>query len=96
MKLIISAGIRAKLASKIPPVTEAEIVQCFANRAGQYLLDTRAQHLTNPITRWFIGQTDFGRNLKVAFMTTQEGIVIKSAYDPNATELRIYKRVAIP
>ena len=95
MKLIISTGVRAKLAGKTPPVTESEIVQCFANRTGKDLIDTRAEHLTNPLTRWFIAETDFGRNLKVAYMSSQKGIVIKSAYDPNAMELRIYKKVAL-
>ncbi|HAN56607.1 MAG TPA: ADP-ribosyl-(dinitrogen reductase) hydrolase [Betaproteobacteria bacterium] len=84
------------MAGKTPPVTESEIVQYFANRTGKDLIDTRAQHLTNPLTRWFIAETDFGRNLKVAYMPTNSGIVIKSAYDPNATELRIYKKVGLP
>jgi len=28
-------------------------------------------------------------------MATTQGIVIKSAYDPNATEKRIYKKIAL-
>lgn len=95
MKLIISTAVREKLANKTPPVSEYEIVQCFANRAGKDLIDTRAEHLTNPLTRWFIAETDFGRELKVAYMPTTQGIVIKSAYDPNATEKRIYKKIAL-
>lgn len=96
MKLIISQAVRAKLASKTPPVSENEIVQCFANRTGKDLIDTRADNLTNPLTRWFIAETDYGRKLKIAYMPTKEGIVIKSTYDPNATELRIYKKYASP
>ncbi|MDO8989200.1 MAG: hypothetical protein Q7U91_06165 [Sideroxyarcus sp.] len=94
MKLHISAAVREKLANKTPPVAESEIVQCFANRTGNYLIDTRSDHLTNPITRWFIAETDFGRVLKVAFMPTVNGIVIKSAYDPNEVEKRIYSKHA--
>lgn len=94
MKLIISAAVREKLANKIPPVTESEIIQCFANRVASDLIDTRANNLTNPLTRWFIAETDFGRKLKVAYMPTSQGIVIKSAYDPNDDEKRIYNKVA--
>lgn len=96
MKLIISTAVREKLANKTPPVSESEIIQCFANRVARDLIDTRAQNLTNPLTRWFIAETDFGRELKVAYMPTINGIVIKSAYDPNATEKRIYKKIAAP
>ena len=96
MNLIISTAVRVKLANKIPPVTENEITQCFANRTHNFLLDTRAQHLTNPITRWFIAETDFGRKLKVVFMPKKEGIEIKSAFDPIAEELRIYAKKSLP
>jgi hypothetical protein len=90
MALIISAAIRAKLSDKSPPVSEEEIIECFSNRWRSYLHDTRANHLTNPITRWFIAETNFGRKLKIAFIPTKDGVVIKSAYDPNQTEIRIY------
>ena len=90
MKLIISAPVRAKLTNKKPPVSEQEIVECFSNRTGSYLIDIRANNLTNPLTRWFIAETNFGRKLKVAFVPTKDGIHIKSAYDPNQTEIRIY------
>ena len=90
MKLIISQGVRTKLSSKKPPVSEMEIVECFSNRSRTYLIDTRAKNLTNPLTRWFIAETNFGRKLKVAFIPTQAGVEIKSAYDPNEVELRIY------
>lgn len=90
MNLLISPAVRAKLVGKTPPVTEGEIVQCFANRDRSDLIDTRAQHLTNPLTRWFIAETDYGRKLKVVYMPTSDGIVIKSAYDPNEEVKRIY------
>ena len=44
MTLIVSLKVRAKLAAKVPPVTQGEIKQCFANRTGIYLIDTRAEH----------------------------------------------------
>jgi hypothetical protein len=96
MSLLISQAVRAKLAGKTPPVTESEIIECFANRTGSYLIDTRADNMTNPLTRWFIAETNFGRKIKVVFMPTTDGIVIKTAYPPNETELRIYNKVALP
>lgn len=96
MNLFISSAVRAKLVGKTPPVTESEIIQCFANRDRGDLIDARAQHLTNPITRWFIAETDFGRKLKVVFMPTSEGIVIKSAYDPTEELKRIYFKHSLP
>ena len=90
--LIISSKVREKLAGKHPPVTQDEIVQCFANRTGQLLLDTREQHQSDPPTRWFISETDYGRKLKIAFINADQGIVIRTAYDPNPEEIRIYKK----
>jgi hypothetical protein len=93
MKLVISQKIRSKLLSKAPPVTEEQIVQCFANRSGRFLTDTRADNLTNPLTRWFIAETDYGRKLKICFVPFENGDVhIKTAYDPNPEELRIYAK----
>ena len=93
MPLIISAKVREKLAGKKPPVTQIEIEQCFTNRVGKYLLDSREKHDSDPPTRWFIAETDFGRKLKIAFIATTDGnIVIRTAYDPNQDEIRIYKK----
>ena len=92
MTLVISPGVRAKLQGKTPPVTEEEIVQCFTNKCGRYLLDTREDHQTDPPTRWFIAETDFGRRLKIAFIRKDGDVIIKTTYDPNETEEYIYKR----
>ena len=90
MGLVISARVREKLQHKIPPVTQEEIQQSFANRNGSYLKDEREQHRTNPPTQWFVAETDYGRKLKVVFILDGEDVIIKSAYDANATEQRIY------
>ena len=92
VQLKISPGVKAKLLDKIPPVTESEIVESFANRTGKDLIDTREEHATDPPTRWFIAETDFGRSLKIVYLLTSEGVIIKTAYDPNIEELRIYKK----
>lgn len=96
MKLVLSQKIRSKLSGKVPPVSEDEIVQCFANRLGKLLIDTRADNLTNPPTHWFIAETDYGRQLKVCFVPMPTGeIHIKTAYDPNPTEVGIYKKYGV-
>ncbi len=90
MGLVISTRVRAKLARKKPPVTEAEIIQCFANRGETYLLDVREQHKSTPPTQWFVAETDFGRKLKVAFIPIGDDIHIRTAYQANNAEIRIY------
>ena len=71
-------------------VSEEEIIQCFANRMGRYLIDTREEHRTTPPTRWFIAETDVGRRLKVVFVPLPDGIEIKTAYEPNQVETKMY------
>ena len=92
MALKISPKVRVKLASKKPPITREEIEQCFVNRTGKYLLDLREEHASDPPTRWFIAETHFGRKLKVAFILDGADIIVRTAYDPNPTELRIYHK----
>lgn len=95
MALIISSRIKEKLSRKEPPVTEEEIIQCFANCVKRFLLDSREEHKTNPPTQWFVSETDFGRKLKIVFIKQKNGDVeIKSAFNPNEEERRIYKRLA--
>ncbi len=92
MALSISRNVRQKLANKKPPVAEEEIEQCFANRTANYLEDVREDHKSDPPTQWFIAETDFGRTLKIAFIQKGDDMIIRTAYDPNREELRIYKK----
>lgn len=92
MPLKISHSVRVKLGLKNPPVSREEIEQCFANRSGRYLEDTREEHKSNPPTQWFIAETYYGRKLKVVFIQRGEDTVIRTAYDPNREELRIYTK----
>jgi hypothetical protein len=94
MAVIISSKVRTKLAAKVPPVTQSEIEQCFANRTGIYLTDTRAEHASDPPTLWFIAETHLRRKLKIVFIPQLPDIVIRTAYDPNPSEMRIYDRYA--
>jgi len=54
---------------------------------------TREEHRTNPPTHWFLAETCYGRLLKVVFVPDTNGkdIYIKTAYEPNETEIRIYR-----
>jgi hypothetical protein len=91
MSLYLSPKVRAKLLAR--NVTEAHVLQCFANRDGKDLFDNRAQHKTTPPTRWFVAETDYGIKLKVVYMLYPDTqlVEIKSAFPPNEDELRIYK-----
>jgi len=88
----ISSKVAEKLAKK-HGVTEAEIIECFANRTAGFLLDTRAEHKTEPDTRWFVAQTNRGRCLKVVFIPIDGKIRIRTAYEANPHEIRIYTRL---
>lgn len=90
--LHISPSVRQKLKVK-HGVTQPEIEQCFANREGKFLLDLREKHQSDPPTKWFIAQTDYGRRLKVAFIQATNGtITIRSAFEPNPDEIYIYEK----
>ena len=91
MPIIISAKVREKLANKVPPVSQEEIEQCYADR-GLELFDTREQHQSDPPTRWFIAQTFFGRKLKIVYIRRGENAHIRTAYEPNAEEIEIYRK----
>ncbi len=95
MALIISSKVSQKLNSK-HNVSECEISQCFASRERGFLEDTREDHKTDPVTKWFVAETDRGRKLKVVFMQADNlDIHIKTAYIANDSEKRIYAAHAI-
>ena len=96
MTIIFSTNVLNKLTNKTPPVTEREVLQCFVNQTHVPLIDSREEHLTAPLTRWFVAETDLGRKLKVIYVPRPDGIYIKSAYDANAKVCCIYSRLARP
>jgi hypothetical protein len=89
--IIISEGIQCKLATK-HDVTPAEVHECFANRCGGFLLDTREEHASDPPTRWFVSETDLGKKLKIVFILKDDKIYLRTAYPANADERRIYEK----
>ena len=94
MSLIISPKIAAKLSSKDRPVSRHEVVEAFANRSGAYLTDDREAHASDPVTLWFVAETDSGRRLKVMFIARDGNIYLRSAYDATAEVARIYEKYA--
>jgi uncharacterized DUF497 family protein len=94
MSLNFSKGIALKLLQK-HDVTITEVEECFDNREKGLLEDAREKHQTNPPTQWFIAKTDKGRLLKVVFIALGNGInEIKTAYEPNDQEVKIYEKYA--
>lgn len=91
--LKVSTLVQQKLRDK-HGVTLEQIKECFANREKGFLIDCREEHKTDPQTLWFISETDYGVKIKVVFMCIDNDIVIKTAYRPNNTELRIYENNA--
>lgn len=73
-------------------VTRTEVEQCFLNRLGKLLVDNRAFRKTTPPTLWFIACTNKARNLKIVYIQDGETVELKTAYEPNEEESRIYRR----
>lgn len=94
MAVKISKKISDKLHFK-HGVCETEVAECFANIEGRYLLDTREEHKSDPPTLWFIAETNMGRKLKVVFVSKEGDNYIKSAFEPNSEEIRIYHKSGI-
>lgn len=90
----VSKHVAEKL-NKKHKVTIAEVWECFLNRTQGLLEDTRCDHRTEPATLWFIAETDNGRSLKIVFIELVDGTYeIKTAYEPNNNEVKIYERYA--
>jgi hypothetical protein len=92
--LIVPPQIEEKLSKKNPPVTRREVEQCFENLSDGLLTDEREQHKTDPPTLWFISKTNANRDLKIVYVEDGGLIYLKSAYDPNDDERRIYRKYA--
>lgn len=93
-QLKISERILSKLKDK-HKVNVEEIWECFINRTGGFLEDTRENNKTEPPTMWFIAQTDTGRLLKVVFIQVDVDIYeIKTAFIPNLIEVKLYDKYA--
>ena len=93
MKIIASDAVLLKLKQK-HKVSLKEVQECFLNRLGGLLLDTREEHSSEPQTLWFVAATNKNRMLKVIFISDGNAIYIKSAYEANPNIIRIYEKFA--
>ena len=87
----ISETVLRKLKTK-HGVELPEVRQCFLNKKGKLLLDTRTLTKTDPPTLWFIAKTNKKRFLKIVYILKDAKIILKTAYEPNEAELAIYAR----
>ncbi|MBN6074187.1 ADP-ribosyl-(dinitrogen reductase) hydrolase [Aggregatibacter actinomycetemcomitans] len=93
MNIIISSQIQFKLKTKHNiSDPESAIREAFCNMDGETLIDTREDHASDPPTEWFISETNFGIKLKVCFIEKDGNFYIRTAYAPNAEEIRIYEK----
>lgn len=92
--LVISLKIEEKLSKKNPPVSRREVEQCFENIHGGLLTDEREVHKTDPPTLWFIAKTNANRELKIVYVQKGGIVYLKSAFDPDDEERRIYQKYA--
>lgn len=89
--LHISQAVIDKLTDR-HKVSRREVEQCFANKCGLFLEDTREDHRSDPATLWFIAPTNVGRQLKVVFIFKEGLVHLRTAYEPNPDEIEIYDR----
>ncbi len=87
--LVISEKTLEKLRDK-HKVERREVEQCFENIDGPLLIDTREEHKSDPATLWFISKTNKDRLLKVAYIQRGSKIYLRTCYDPNQEEVKIY------
>lgn len=89
MSIVISPKVRSKLTSK-HRVSEQEIREAFVDQPDYVLLDEREEHASDPPTFWFIASTYSGRLLKVCYIETDKDVIVRTAYEPNEVERRIF------
>jgi hypothetical protein len=91
MTIVISTRIRDKLALK-HNVTVEDVEQCFANKNGEYIEDTRPQHQRKDglKTYWFIAENHYGRKLKVAFVEEHGNLFVCTALDASPAAISNY------
>lgn len=91
--LAISTATLQKLDEK-HGVTRREVEQCFENIEGPLLTDDREEHQSDPPTLWFLARTNRNRLLKVVYIQRGSKIYLRTCYEPNETELSIYRNAA--
>lgn len=68
-----------------------EVYECFSNSDGRVLKEKNPSHMTDPhLTFWFIGETNSGRLLKVAYIKYPDFYQLKSAYPANKKWIKAF------
>lgn len=93
--LVISQKILDKLTDK-HGVSEREVEQCFENRTGNLLEDTREDHKSDPPTLWFVAYTNKNRLLKVCFIEDGGKIFIRTCFEADQKAIDIYRKYGKP
>jgi hypothetical protein len=94
MGFLFSRDVIAKLRDK-HGLTQKEVIECFANGEGVYLIDTGEDHQTDPPTMWFMAPTNRNRMLKICFIRKDDDIEIKTAFEPTSDKhLELYRQQA--
>lgn len=93
MAVYISSKVKKKIKDK-HGLTLDEVFEAISGRLAGFLEDTREEHKSDPPTYWFIGSTDFGKLVKIAFIFKDGTMIIRTAYEANQRELAIYKKYA--
>ncbi len=89
--LFASKHIEEKLAKR--GITLEDVIDCFGNKEGTFVTETRPQHITNPPTYWFIAEDNRGRLLKVVFVY-YSGVAeahVKTAFEPGPKPIADYQ-----
>jgi uncharacterized DUF497 family protein len=87
--LHISENVLEKLHRK-HHVDRREVEQCFENIDGPLLIDNRENHKSDPPTLWFISKTNKNRLLKIAYIQRGSEIHLRTCFEPNEDEIKIY------
>lgn len=75
-------------------VSKHEAEEAFENPIGNIYEDKRDEHLSNPIKKWLIGETLYGRKIKIVFIERDnDEIILVSAYEPSEKTKNYYKRL---
>ena len=89
--MILHDSVKNKVYKK-HKLTLNEIQEAFENPLGNIYEDNRSEHKTTPPTLWFIGETLYGKKIKIVYIAfPDKPPVIKSAYEPEQPTKELYK-----
>ena len=91
--LIVSEKIALKLKTT-HNVSIAEVYECLANLEGNPLEDTSEGNETDPLSIWFIAETDYGRVLKIVIYPHLNGdYYLKTAFEAKQRHIELFNEL---